>query len=231
MTGIRLGAVAMLLLMVTGCAPFSARPDAEALSAAQAVADRMAQERSRYRAASALVQATTTSHGKLQLWPHFTAVLRYTAPDRVSIEGYSELGIPLFSFHSENGRYQFTASATGEIRSGNLNSLLDPVARVLTDLSHLLDGAVGIDLKGALPRADGGGWRIQKDGVTTTFRLNGNRVTHLNLDRRGRPPTEIEFTDFRPLDAGVAPYRITVVLAGYKAHLSVEVMEWHRTPS
>lgn len=223
--------VVLLLLATPGCARFGLRPDAEALSAAQSVATAMAALRSEHSTASALVQATTETHGKLQLWPGFTAVLRYTAPNRTTIEGYSELGIPLFSFTSENGRYQFTDPA-GNTHSGRLNSRIDPVARILTDLSHLMDGAVGIDLKGALPRSTkNGDWQIRSDGMTTTFRLDHGRVTHLTLNRKGRPPTTIEFSDFRPLEKGAVPYRITVNMAGYKARLSVNVIEWQRAPS
>jgi len=224
-----LGILLGTTLLTAGCAQWAPTPDAATRAEAQVLSQQMATQRAGYAGAAALFQAEVTSKGHLKLWPSFTAVLRYQAPDQLVLNGYSDLGLPLFNYTSDGDTYSLTLPDAEAPINGRLDSRRDPTARLLGDLSHLLDGAIGINLSGAeLRRTKDGDWQ-EKDGPR--FRLHEGHLSHLSLNHSNGKTTTVRFTDFRTLGSAEAPYRINVELAQFKVNLDIQVMEWNLAPS
>lgn len=211
--------LAALLALLPACAPRLEPLTPESLAAAQDLAREMNARRAGHDAAAALVQAELKSRGPVRLWPGFTALFRYRAPDAYALNGYSDIGLPLFAYQAEGGVYTVT-TPDGPADGG-------PAAEVLHDLTHLLDGALGVDLGGGPPRRTRDGrWFVARDGASIRFTVADGHVTALSVERAGRKPTRIRFDDFR--GAGwPLPYRMDVELAEYRVKIALTVLEWN----
>lgn len=218
------------LMLTAGCAPkhLPGLSRAETQVMAQGIRQQFAARRASLESARALADIHITAHGKEVLWKQFSAVFGWQSPDRFSVSGYGLFGEELFRYTSASGRYRFDlagreAPFTGEVG----DKARQPEARVLSALSHLLDGMLGPDLEGGRLRpARGGGWEIKKGGQTVRFRMAEGRVTHVEVPRSGAGPLTLAFSDFRTESTAQAPHHIAVSLPRLQAEAEIRVDEW-----
>lgn len=226
--------LSICLTLTAGCAPkhLPGFSRAETAVMAQDIRQQFAARRAGAETTRALAEVHITAHGKEVLWKQFTAVFSWQAPDRFSVSGHGSFGEELFRYTSADGHYRFDLAGREAPLTGVVGAKAkQPEARVLSALSHLLDGVLGPDLEGGRLRpARGGGWEVKKDGKTVRFSVAEGRVTRVEVLRSGAGPLTLEFSDFRAAPTAQAPHRIVVSLPRLQAKAEIRVDEWVPNP-
>jgi hypothetical protein len=226
----RFGPLALLLaalaagcaVLTAGCASLPvAPPEVQALKGV------WAERRAAFPEVRALADVRVEA-ARGDLWPAFTAVFAYAAPDRVEIAGYTPLGAPLFTYRAEGGRYTYAAPDGSPPRTGSLEGRpKDPAVRLLRALAHVLDGVLGPETEAAPLRVDRDGrWVAKGPGETVVLTADGDRVVAVRV-RRGRgKAVALAFSDFRDAGPLAAPYRIEVRAPAVGARVAIAVADW-----
>jgi hypothetical protein len=211
-------------LLAAGCAALlpPAPPDVQALK------DVWSARRAAVRDVRALADVQVEARGRSDLWPAFTAVFTYTAPETIGITGFTPLGAPLFGYEAEGGRYRFWGPGVEGPVTGKLDGPLpDPALRLLTALGHVLDGVLGPETGGEPLRVDRKGrWVVRRPGETVRLSADGGRITAVTVERRSGGTVELAFSDFEDLGTLAAPRRIEAVLPALKARVGIAVSDW-----
>jgi hypothetical protein len=212
----------LLAALAGGCASLPlAPPEAQALKGV------WAERRADFPEVRALADVRVEA-ARGDLWPAFTAVFAYAAPDRVEIAGYTTLGAPLFTYRAEGGRYAYTAPDGSPPRTGSLEGRPgDPAVRLLRAMTHVLDGVLGPETGTAPLRIDRDGrWVAKASGETLVLTADADRVVAARV-RRGRgKAVELAFSDFRNAGPLAAPYRIEVRAPAVDARVAIAVADW-----
>lgn len=211
-------------LLAAGCASLlpPAPPDVQALK------DVWSARRAAFRDVRALADVRVEARGRDDLWPAFTAVFTYTAPETVGITGFTPLGAPLFGYEAEAGRYRFWGPGVEGPVTGPLDGPLpDPALRLLTALGHVLDGVLGPETGGEPLRVDAEGrWVVRRAGETVRLSADGGRITAVTVERRAGATVELAFSDFEDLGPLDAPRRIEATLPSLGARVGITVSDW-----
>lgn len=212
------------VVLAAGCASLlpPAPPDVQALR------DVWSGRRAAFQDVRALADVRVEAPGREDLWPAFTAVFTFTAPETIGISGFTPLGTPLFGYEAEAGRYRFWGPGLEEPVSGRLDGpLADPALRLLTALGHVLDGVLGPETGGEPLRVDRQGrWVVRRPGETVRLTADGGRITGVTVERRSGGTVRLAFSDFRDLGPLDAPHRIEAGLPALDARVRIAVSDW-----
>lgn len=213
----------VLAALAAGCASLPLAPPE-----AQALKDVWADRRAAFTEVRALADVRVHAARQADIWPAFTAVFAYTAPDRIDISGYTPLGQPLFTYRAEAGRFTYAAPGGAPPRTGALDGKpKDPAVRLLRDLSHVLDGVLGPETGAEPLKVDRRGrWVVKVAGETTTLTTAADRVTAVRVRRGGGKAVELAFSGFHDVGPLSAPHRIEVRAPALGARVEIAVADW-----
>lgn len=219
------------LLTAGGCASLPKPLSPEDKQAAEQIRHHMKIMRDRFFSAGALTDVTTQSGGRLKLWPQLTAIAHYDRPNRYTLTGHTLWGEELFRWESQGRRYRFKLGNELKMRTGKIGGRGSggAISRMLSQLTHLLDGLLGVNIEGQRLRPIGdAGWEVPG---RFRFTFETGRVTSVTLLHHRRDPVRILFSDWRPAGPIDAPYQMLVYDPDHGVVMTVKVREWSLTPA